>query len=91
MSVAFWSIELKSSKPAEVQPPEGYVLNVSQCALVPNSAKGPVSLKVLFHIYFVCLRCLFFMIYRLILRQLMEILFLLLLVLYDQIQLSNSH
>lgn len=34
MSVAFWSTELVSNKPFETQPPEGYVLNLQQIALV---------------------------------------------------------
>lgn len=34
MAVAFWSIALKSKdKPVDVQPPDGYVLNVQQIAL----------------------------------------------------------
>ena len=40
MSVAFWSVALKSGKPVEVQAPEGYVLNVQQAALdVSEDAK----------------------------------------------------
>jgi hypothetical protein len=40
MSVAFWCITLKGGKSEEVQPPEGYVLNVQQCAIVgkPNES-----------------------------------------------------
>jgi hypothetical protein len=34
MSVAFWSCELRGSKPYDFQSPEGYVLNVQQVALV---------------------------------------------------------
>ena len=32
-SIAFWSIVVSESKPVELQPPEGYVLNVQQIAL----------------------------------------------------------
>ena len=32
MSVAFWSAEVKKGKPVEVQPPAGYVLNVTNVA-----------------------------------------------------------
>jgi hypothetical protein len=34
MSVAFWSVKLTNGKAVEVQPPEGYVLNVQQAAYV---------------------------------------------------------
>jgi len=33
MSIAFWSVELKKGKPVEVQPPEGYVLNLQNAAV----------------------------------------------------------
>ena len=42
MSVAFWSVDIKKGKPQEVQPPEGYVLNVQQAALVGD---GPVIVR----------------------------------------------
>lgn len=47
MSLAFWSVKVTSEKPVEVQPPEGYVLNI-QCAAYegPSSDKGIVLLKV---------------------------------------------
>ena len=47
MSVAFWSAEIKAGKPAEVQPPEGYVLNIQNAALAVDSAdaKGSLVLK----------------------------------------------
>ena len=44
MSVAFWSIKLTPGKPVDVQPPEGYVLNMQQAALV--GAKAGVSATV---------------------------------------------
>ncbi len=34
MSVAFWATKIVAGKPVEVQPPEGYVLNVQQAAIV---------------------------------------------------------
>jgi hypothetical protein len=42
MSVAFWSGVVQVGKPCEVQPPEGYVLNIQQVALVVSGegAKG---------------------------------------------------
>jgi hypothetical protein len=40
MSVAFWSEEIKVGKEVEVQPPEGYVLNVTQAALVVKDTKS---------------------------------------------------
>ena len=46
MSVAFWSVELKAGVQTEVQPPEGYVLNIQQAALAVDVA-GPVRLKVI--------------------------------------------
>ena len=42
MSVAFWSEALKSGKQCEVQPPEGYVLNLQQAALV-DGKKGQTT------------------------------------------------
>ena len=33
MSVAFWSIKVTTSAPQEIQPPEGYVLNLQSAAL----------------------------------------------------------
>lgn len=45
MSVAFWSVAVKSGEKLEVQPPEGYVLNVQQVALA-GEGSGKVSLKV---------------------------------------------
>lgn len=44
MSVAFWSCKLAKGKPQEVQPPEGYVLNVQQAALT-GEGKAIVKLK----------------------------------------------
>lgn len=45
MSVAFWSAVVKVGKPVEVQPPEGYVLNLQQAALVDHDAKGFMVIK----------------------------------------------
>jgi hypothetical protein len=45
MSVAFWSAEIKTTTPVEVQPPEGYVLNVTLAALTGNG-KGAQIIKV---------------------------------------------
>jgi len=39
MSIAFWSVELKKGKPAEVQPPEGYVLNLQNAAVTGGEGK----------------------------------------------------
>lgn len=36
MSVAYWSVKLTNGKSVEVQPPEGYVLNVQQATYVGN-------------------------------------------------------
>jgi hypothetical protein len=47
MAVAFWSITLTPGKTVDVQPPEGYVLNISQAAATGYS-DSPVVLKVLF-------------------------------------------
>ena len=50
MSIAFWSSIIKPGTDVEVQPPEGYVLNLQQAALVVDgesaSAKGSMQLKV---------------------------------------------
>ena len=48
MSVAFWSAVVKPGNDVEVQPPEGYVLNLQQAALSTESAdsKGSMVLKV---------------------------------------------
>eukprot|EP01038_Epipyxis_sp_PR26KG_P007165 gene7165-9768_t len=43
MSVAFWSTPLKTTEPVEIQPPEGYVLNITQAAL---TGKGSLVIKV---------------------------------------------
>jgi hypothetical protein len=43
MSIAFWSIKLTKGKTEEVQPPEGYVLNLQQAAI---SGKGHGAVKV---------------------------------------------
>ena len=41
MSVAFWSTELKKGgAPSEVQPPEGYVLNVQNAAIIGSDGKA---------------------------------------------------
>ncbi len=45
MSVAFWSVTVTNKTPVEVQPPEGFVLNLQQAALV-GAAKGAAVLKV---------------------------------------------
>lgn len=39
MSIAFWSIKIVGNKPVEVQPPEGYVVNVQQAALANGKDK----------------------------------------------------
>jgi len=47
MSLAFWSVKVTSEKPVEVQPPEGYVLNIQQAAYEgPTTDKASVLLKV---------------------------------------------
>ena len=50
MSIAFWSSIIKPGTDVEVQPPEGYVLNLQQAALVIDgdsaAAKGNMQLKV---------------------------------------------
>ena len=43
MSVAFWSAVVKVGKSCDVQPPDGYVLNLQQAALV--DAKSALVLK----------------------------------------------
>jgi hypothetical protein len=43
MAVAFWSIELNKGESKEVQPPEGYVLNVQLAAL---GGKGSATIKI---------------------------------------------
>ena len=43
MSLAFWSTEIKKGKPAEVQPPEGYVLNVQLAAIASSPDKEVVG------------------------------------------------
>ena len=45
MSIAFWSAIVKVGKPVEVQPPEGYVLNLQQAALVGHDANGSMVVK----------------------------------------------
>ena len=41
MSVAFWSTELKKGgAPSEVQPPEGYVLNVQNAAIIGSEGRA---------------------------------------------------
>lgn len=45
MSVAFWSAVVKVGKSVEVQPPDGYVLNLQQAALVDHDAKGSMVVK----------------------------------------------
>lgn len=47
MSVAFWSAKLsKGDKPVEVQPPEGYVLNVQNLALTDAGTNTALQVKV---------------------------------------------
>ncbi len=45
MSVAFWSVELSKGKPIEVQPPEGYVLNVQQAAIDAKDDTAVATVK----------------------------------------------
>eukprot|EP01036_Dinobryon_divergens_P041344 gene41344-54793_t len=45
MSLAFWSVALKAGVKTEIQPPEGYVLNVQQAAL-EGDGKGAFLVKV---------------------------------------------
>lgn len=46
MSVAFWSTKLVAGKSVEVQPPEGYVLNLQQAALVNGNDKDSYAVHV---------------------------------------------
>lgn len=46
MSVAFWSATVTSKSPVEVQPPEGFVLNLQQAALVGAKKDSSAVLKV---------------------------------------------
>ncbi|RYG62930.1 hypothetical protein EON64_16935 [archaeon] len=46
MAVAFWSVKLTSNKPAKIQPPEGYVLNLTQATLVDGKEKTAYRVKV---------------------------------------------
>ena len=46
MSLAFWSVTVAEGKPTEVQPPEGYVLNLQQAALEGGVEKHSVLIKV---------------------------------------------
>ena len=46
MSVAFWSVTVSNNKPVEVQPPEGFVLNLQQAALVGGKNGSAQVLKV---------------------------------------------
>ncbi len=44
-SIAFWSAKVNVNNPCDVQPPEGFVLNVQQAALSEN-VEGAMILKV---------------------------------------------
>lgn len=46
MSVAFWSKKLIVGEAAEVQPPEGYILNLQQATYVSNVKNSGVQLSV---------------------------------------------
>jgi hypothetical protein len=46
MSVAFWSKKLVVGESAEVQPPEGYILNLQQASLVSNVKNSVLQLGV---------------------------------------------
>ena len=46
MSVAFWSKKLIVGENAEVQPPEGYILNLQQATFVSNVKNSAVQLSV---------------------------------------------
>jgi hypothetical protein len=46
MSVAFWSKKLIVGEAAEVQPPEGYILNLQQATYVSNVKNSAVQLSV---------------------------------------------
>lgn len=45
MSLAFWAIQVTNEKPVEVQPPEGYVLNIQQVAIEGGVEKSAVVVK----------------------------------------------
>lgn len=45
MAVAFWSVKLTTQGPVNVQPPEGYVLNVQQVALIGGKEKSSYKVK----------------------------------------------
>ena len=45
MSVAFWSAEVSKGKPVEVQPPEGYVLNLQQAAITSDKDNASAIVK----------------------------------------------
>ena len=45
MSLAFWSIQITHDKPVEVQPPEGYVLNIQQAAIDGGDSKSALVIK----------------------------------------------
>ena len=47
MSVAFWSVDVTSKKAVEVQPPEGYVLNLQLAALSSGKEKTVVKASTL--------------------------------------------
>ena len=49
MSIAFWSATVKVGTPLEVQPPEGYVLNLQQAALVCENDNAKGSMQVICH------------------------------------------
>ena len=47
MSVAFWSVAIEQGKSVDVQPPEGYVLNLQTAALdITKDTKNPAVVKV---------------------------------------------
>jgi hypothetical protein len=43
MAVAFWSVPVSVGKPVEVQPPEGFVINLQQAALDTTDMKDGTS------------------------------------------------
>ena len=45
-TVAFWSKKLVVGESAEVQPPEGYILNLQQASLVSNVKNSVLQLGV---------------------------------------------
>ena len=45
MTLAFWAIKVTHNKPVEIQPPEGYVLNVTLAAIEGGINKAPVVIK----------------------------------------------